>query len=196
MNGLRNRLVFCRPASGLVLMAGLLACAPAYAQRAEVLPVPASQSPAMVLGQASDNFAAQTEALVNAAMNRIGTSWRWRSGEKLAGFDASTFVSHVFKDALGFVLPVGVENLGRVGESIRTSELKPGDLVFFNTMRRTFSHVGIYLGNDKFVHAPARGAELRVDDLQSTYWDRRFEGARRILVKVNGAPGQPTLQSN
>ena len=84
---------------------------------------------------------------------------------------------------VGFLLPVSVENLGRMGETVRAVDLKPGDLVFFNTMRRTFSHVGIYLGNNKFIHAPAKGSEVRVDDLQSAYWDRRFEGARRITTQ-------------
>lgn len=144
----------------------------------------ANAAPATILGMSSDNLAERTESLVDAAMRIIGANYRWRSDEKASGFEAGTFVRHVFKDAVGFLLPVGVENLGRMGESVGALDLKPGDLVFFNTMRRTFSHVGIYLGNNKFIHAPARGSEVRVDDLQNAYWDRRFDGARRITPRA------------
>lgn len=147
-------------------------------------PAPAAMPASSILGMAADNLAERTEALVDAAMRVIGTNYRWRNDGKAAGFEPGTFVRHVFKDAAGFLLPVGVENLGRVGEAVRAVDLKPGDLVFFNTMRRTFSHVGIYLGNNKFIHAPAKGSEVRVDDLQSAYWDRRFEGARRITPQA------------
>ncbi len=167
---------------------------PAQAQRVEPPPAGPAQSPgaqptastsaSSILGMAADNLAERTEALVDAAMRVIGTSYRWRNDGKAAGFEPGTFVRHVFKDAAGFLLPVGVESLGRVGEAVRAVDLKPGDLVFFNTMRRTFSHVGIYLGNNKFIHAPAKGSEVRVDDLQSAYWDRRFEGARRITPQA------------
>ena len=182
--------------------AAAMLAAPAQAQRVEPVQVPAAQATAMqasnpvpaapqavatatsILGMAADNLAERTESLVDAAMRVIGTSYRWRNDGKASGFEPGTFVRHVFKDAAGFLLPVGVENLGRMGEAVRAVDLKPGDLVFFNTMRRTFSHVGIYLGNNKFIHAPARGAEVRVDDLQSAYWDRRFEGARRITPQA------------
>ena len=182
-----------------VCSAAALLALPAHAQRVEPVPAVSAQAlpavpaapagatqaaPATILGLAADNLAERTESLVDTAMRVIGASYRWRSDEKASGFEAGTFVRHVFKDAVGFLLPVGVENLGRMGEAVRAIDLKPGDLVFFNTMRRTFSHVGIYLGNNKFIHAPARGSEVRVDDLQSAYWDRRFEGARRITPQA------------
>jgi cell wall-associated NlpC family hydrolase len=71
--------------------------------------------------------------------------------------------------------------MSEVGEKIDPSQLKPGDLVFFNTMRRTFSHVGIYLGDNHFLHAPRKGAEVRVENMDSSYWMSRYNGARRIL---------------
>ena len=199
------RTLFCATgvARGWWLMCSVAAliALPAHAQRIEqaqantaqpgltassavLSPTPAISSASAILGMAADNLAERTESLVDAAMRVIGASYRWRSDEKASGFEAGAFVRHVFKDAVGFLLPVGVENLGRMGESVRAVDLKPGDLVFFNTMRRTFSHVGIYLGNNKFIHAPARGSEVRVDDLQSAYWDRRFEGARRITPQA------------
>jgi cell wall-associated NlpC family hydrolase len=60
------------------------------------------------------------------------------------------------------------------------TELQPGDLVFFNTMRRTFSHVGIYLGDNLFVHAPRSGAKVRIEDMRASYWTKRYNGARRV----------------
>jgi cell wall-associated NlpC family hydrolase len=66
--------------------------------------------------------------------------------------------------------------------------------VFFNTMRRTFSHVGIYIGDDKFVHAPKPGAEVRVDDMREAYWSRRFTGARRADLGSLSLPSTPALQ--
>ena len=158
--------------------AGLLLASPASAQRAEQQTAPGQ---AVVLGMTGDNLAERTESLVDSAMRIIGANYRWHNDSKGAGFEAGTFVRFIFRDALGFLLPVNVESLGRMGEAVRAVDLKPGDLVFFNTMRRTFSHVGIYLGNNKFIHAPARGSEVRVDDLQNAYWDRRFEGARRVM---------------
>ena len=90
------------------------------------------------------------------------------------------FVGYVFKDKLGFLLPRKATQMSRVGKPINREELQPGDLVFFNTMRLTFSHVGIYVGDNKFIHSPSKGTTVRVDDLGSLYWDKRFDGARRL----------------
>jgi hypothetical protein len=68
-------------------------------------------------------------------------------------------------------------------------DLKPGDLVFFDTMRRTFSHVGIYLGDGKFIHSPRTGETVRIEDINISYWARHFTGARRVPELANGAPG-------
>ncbi|HET6598439.1 MAG TPA: C40 family peptidase, partial [Burkholderiaceae bacterium] len=69
-------------------------------------------------------------------------------------------------------------------------ELEPGDLVFFNTLKRTFSHVGIYIGEGKFIHAPRPGSEVRVEDMRFAYWSKRFTGARRAesALEANAAP--------
>jgi len=71
-------------------------------------------------------------------------------------------------------------------------DLKPGDLVFFNTMRRTFSHVGIYLGDGKFIHSPRTGESVRIEDINISYWARHFTGARRV-PELNDATGAPTV---
>jgi len=82
---------------------------------------------------------------------------------------------------VGHLLPRRAEEQAAATEKIDRSELKPGDLVFFNTMRRTFSHVGIYVGEGKFIHSPRTGAQVRVEDMNGSYWQRRFDGARRVL---------------
>ena len=118
--------------------------------------------------------------VVVGALNMIGVRYRWGGNTPDSGLDCSGFVRYVFQDTLGLALPRRAEEMSRVGEKVRMSDLKPGDLVFFNTMRRTFSHVGIYIGDNKFVHSPSTGSTIRVDDLDSGYWEKRFTGARRI----------------
>jgi cell wall-associated NlpC family hydrolase len=118
--------------------------------------------------------------VVVGALNMIGVRYRWGGSSPDSGLDCSGFVRYVFQDTLGLALPRRAEEMSRVGEKVRMADLKPGDLVFFNTMRRTFSHVGIYIGGNKFVHSPSTGSTIRVDDLDDGYWEKRFTGARRI----------------
>ncbi|WP_322067913.1 C40 family peptidase [Burkholderia cenocepacia] len=118
--------------------------------------------------------------VVVGALNMIGVRYRWGGNSPDSGLDCSGFVRYVFQDTLGMSLPRRAEEMSRVGEKVSMSNLKPGDLVFFNTMRRTFSHVGIYIGDNKFVHSPSTGSTVLVDDLDSGYWEKRFTGARRI----------------
>jgi len=118
--------------------------------------------------------------VVAGALNMIGVRYRWGGNSPDSGLDCSGFVRYVFQDTLGLELPRRAVEMSRVGEKVRFSDLKPGDLVFFNTMRRTISHVGIYIGDNKFVHSPSTGSTIRVDDLDNSYWEKRFKGARRI----------------
>lgn len=111
----------------------------------------------------------------------VGVRYRMGGNDESSGLDCSGFVRLVFKDSLGTSLPRTAREMSEVGERIDVSQLKPGDLVFFNTMRRTFSHVGIYLGDNHFMHAPRAGSEVRVESMESSYWTRRFNGARRII---------------
>ncbi|MBN3753413.1 C40 family peptidase [Paraburkholderia sp. Tr-20389] len=122
--------------------------------------------------------------VVVGALNMIGVRYRWGGDTPDSGLDCSGFVRYVFQDTLGMALPRRAEEMSRVGEKVRVSDLKPGDLVFFNTMRRTFSHVGIYIGDNKFVHSPSTGSTIRVDDMDDGYWEKRFTGARRIETTV------------
>lgn len=111
----------------------------------------------------------------------VGVRYRLGGNDEDSGLDCSGFVRMVFKDTMGASLPRTAFEMSQVGQRIDTSQLKPGDLVFFNTMRRAFSHVGIYLGDNHFMHAPRTGAEVRVENMDNSYWVKRYNGARRII---------------
>ena len=129
-----------------------------------------------------DRYASNAQELVVRALSFVGVNYR-RGGENPeTGFDCSGFVRHVFRESLGLMLPRTSRDISRVGETVRRDDLQPGDLVFFNTLRRGFSHVGIYLGENRFVHSPASGGEVRVEDMRQSYWVKRFNGARRIAA--------------
>jgi cell wall-associated NlpC family hydrolase len=121
------------------------------------------------------------EQTLNGALDLIGIRYRRGGSTPERGFDCSGFVSHVFREGLGLYLPRSAREMSKTGEPVAKDELQPGDLVFFNTMRRTFSHVGIYLGDNLFVHAPRTGGRIRIEDLGAHYWTKRFTGARRVV---------------
>ena len=118
--------------------------------------------------------------LVVRALALIGVHYRRGGNAPDTGFDCSGMVRYVYHNAFGLDLPRRAEDISRVGEHIGRNELQPGDLVFYNTLRRTFSHVGIYLGDNRFIHAPASGGAVRVEDMDQAYWVHRFSGARRV----------------
>ncbi|VVE08798.1 Murein DD-endopeptidase MepH [Pandoraea eparura] len=126
------------------------------------------------------NVTDKASDVVLGALNYIGVRYKYGGNTPDSGLDCSGFVRYVFQDTLNFMLPRRAEEMSQVGERIAKNDLKPGDLVFFNTMRRSFSHVGIYIGGDKFVHAPATGGKIRVEDLRESYWSARYNGARRV----------------
>ncbi|MGH8705174.1 MAG: C40 family peptidase [Burkholderiales bacterium] len=98
----------------------------------------------------------------------------------VAGFDCSGLVAHVFREAYGIFLPANTRAQSETGAPVSLSELEPGDLVFYDTLDRPYSHVGIYLGDGRFVHAPKSGSRVRIESLRGAYWMKRFNGARRI----------------
>lgn len=119
-------------------------------------------------------------ALVDHALALVGVRYRWGGNTPQTGLDCSGLVRYVFHEALGEDLPRRAIEISRLGERIGRNELKPGDLIFFRTLRRRVSHVGIYLGDGQFIHAPARGQLVRVESLDVPYWGTRYSGARRI----------------
>ena len=94
----------------------------------------------------------------------------------------------MYEQTVGLVLPRKAEQQAAATQTIDRNDLQPGDLVFFNTMRRAFSHVGIYVGEGRFIHAPKPGAQVRVEDMRMGYWERRFNGARRVAASPQDAP--------
>ncbi len=118
--------------------------------------------------------------LVINAMTFLGVPYRRGGTNADTGFDCSGFVRSVYEQTVGRVLPRSAREQAAVTEKIEKKDLKPGDLVFFNTMRQTFSHVGIYVGDNKFIHSPRPGKQVKVEDMRDAYWDRRFTGARRV----------------
>ena len=132
------------------------------------------------LQSARNTFGGRASELVIQAMGLLGVPYKRGGTSEEKGFDCSGFVRHIFEKSVGLVLPRRAEEQAKVTEEINRSELKPGDLVFFNTMKRTFSHVGIYIGDGKFIHAPRPGKSVRVDDMREAYWQKRFNGARRV----------------
>lgn len=118
--------------------------------------------------------------LVMRTLALIGVNYKYGGGSPDSGFDCSGLVNHVFKEVIGLTLPRDSQAMSRVGEKVDKTELQPGDLVFFNTRRRPFSHVGIYIGEERFVHAPSRGRDVEVSNMHSRYWNNRYNGARRV----------------
>lgn len=121
--------------------------------------------------------------LVVNALSFLGVKYRYGGDSARSGFDCSGFVRYIYQETLGLVLPHNAAEQAREGEKISESQLRPGDLVFFNTLRRAFSHVGIYIGNGQFIHSPRPGQAVRIEDLDAPYWAKRFDGARRILTR-------------
>ena len=119
--------------------------------------------------------------LVLSAMNFLGVPYKRGGTSEETGFDCSGFTRHVFENSIGLILPRRASEQARSPQLIpvQQAELKPGDLVFFNTLRQTFSHVGIYIGDNKFIHSPRAGGSVRVEDMRQAYWQKRFDGARR-----------------
>ncbi len=115
-------------------------------------------------------------------MGFMGVRYRRGGNSEETGFDCSGFVRAVYEKTAGLVLPRRAKDQAASTEVIDKSELQPGDLVFFNTMRRAFSHVGVYLGDGKFIHSPRTGQQVRVEDMQASYWKKRFNGARRVAL--------------
>jgi cell wall-associated NlpC family hydrolase len=131
--------------------------------------------------QARASVGEQASSLVINAMAFLGVPYKWGGNSHETGFDCSGFVRAVYEQSVGKVLPRRSDEQAAATQTIDRSELKPGDLVFFNTLQRAFSHVGIYVGDGKFIHSPRAGAQVRVEDMRVAYWNKRFNGARRVI---------------
>jgi len=135
----------------------------------------------------------RTSDLTVAALDLVGIRYRRGGTSTETGFDCSGFTRHVFETSLGLVLPRRVDEQATASGlvAVKREDLRPGDLVFFNTLKRTFSHVGIYIGDNRFVHSPRPGKNVRTEDMGFAYWAKRFTGARRADTTV--AVQSPTV---
>ena len=114
------------------------------------------------------------------ALSLVDTPYRYGGNSADNGFDCSGFVQHVYLKILGIKLPRTSTEISHAGEKADASQLRPGDLVFFNTRGQPFSHVGIYVGGERFVHSPSSGRAIMVTSMHEKYWRSRYNGARRI----------------
>lgn len=120
--------------------------------------------------------------VVLIALSQVGLPYRWGGVSPIAGFDCSGLVVYVFSQSIQLVLPRTAVAQARAGRGVRRTDLRPGDVVFFNTMKQRYSHVGIYVGEGRFVHAPTANELIRVESMELPYWQRRFDGARRFIA--------------
>ncbi len=128
---------------------------------------------------------AAAKNLASYARSLVGIRYKYGGSSPDTGFDCSGFVGHVFRHTLGINLPRTSEEISHVGKSVSTDNLRVGDLVFFNTLNRRFSHVGIYLGSDRFIHAPSTSTgSVRTDNMREDYWKKHYDGARHITLSV------------
>jgi cell wall-associated NlpC family hydrolase len=159
--------------SGYILL-GLLAGCAAIPERAE-RPAASRVTPAQTAAPRADS-----DALFHA-LAALGVDYKYGGTSRETGFDCSGLVAHVYREAYGIVLPHYTLAQSRYGRPVPAGDLQLGDLVFYNTLKQPYSHVGIYLGDGRFIHAPKQGAAVRVERMSSLYWTRRFDGARRIV---------------
>jgi cell wall-associated NlpC family hydrolase len=152
-------------------------CMPGMAYAAD--PAPADGTPNTALAKLQ-NLTNRASELAIHAMGMIGIRYKLGGNAPESGLDCSGLVRYLFKEVWGTDLPRTSEEISQVGQNIDTQNLQPGDLVFYNTLRRSFSHVGIYLGDNKFIHAPSSGGQVRIESMDVGYWKNRFNGARRI----------------
>lgn len=115
------------------------------------------------------------------AMALVGTPYRYGGNTPDGGFDCSGLVNYVVNQAMRVQLPRSTMEMSAVGSELERAQLTAGDLVFFNTTGQPFSHVGIYVGDNQFVHAPSSGGTVRLDDMSKAYWTKRYAGARRLV---------------
>lgn len=135
---------------------------------------------AAVAGERPDTWSATAQDVLISALSLTGIKYKYGGSSPETGFDCSGFVRYVFQQAASLTLPHEARALSRLGEAVPIDQLQPGDLVFFKTLKSAFSHVGIYLGNKRFIHAPSSGGGIHVVNMDDAYWAKRFSGARRI----------------
>jgi cell wall-associated NlpC family hydrolase len=160
----------------LALMMVAMASAPSFAQGAAT--TRATSAAGKVWSGAQD--------IAIHALGLIGVDYRYGGNSPESGLDCSGLVRYVFQEVTGVTLPRTSKEMSGLGARVAVADLRPGDLVFFNTRRFSYSHVGIYLGDSRFIHAPTTGAEVEIARLSESYWQKHFNGARRLVGELPG----------
>jgi cell wall-associated NlpC family hydrolase len=168
-----------------LLAAGL--CAPVAMAATKAHPPATATAPAL-----SATLLQRAQDVAIAALGLVGVDYRFGGETPASGVDCSGLVRYVFSQTTGIALPRTSAEMGRVGARVARIDLVPGDLVFFNTRHFVNSHVGIYLGDNRFVHAPSRGSEVAIASLDDAYWKQRFTGARRLIGVMQGGDAPPS----
>jgi cell wall-associated NlpC family hydrolase len=145
-------------------------------------------------GQIGTQISERTSDLVSTAIGFLGIPYLRGGNSAETGFDCSGFVRAIYKDTIGLILPRTAAEQAGATQNIDKAQLKPGDLVFFNTLKRSFSHVGIYMGDNKFIHSPRSGSSVRIEDMRIPYWNVRFDGARRVASATTTTKTVATAQ--
>lgn len=157
---------------------------------ADELPADMADAPAQVQ---SDWQSIAQEVLINA-LSLTGVKYQYGGISPETGFDCSGFVRYVFQQASNLTLPHGARAISQLGQAITVDQLRPGDLVFFNTLKSAFSHVGIYIGDNRFIHAPTSGGGVHVVNMKDDYWAKRFNGARRVAQPSTLQPAEVSAE--
>lgn len=131
-------------------------------------------------GEVPEKWSARASEVLMNALSLSGIRYQYGGNNPDSGFDCSGFVRYVFKQSTSLTLPRTTLAMSQIGKVVGKNELQPGDLVFFNTLKSAFSHVGIYVGNNRFIHSPRSGGVVRVESLETAYWAKRFNGAKRM----------------
>jgi cell wall-associated NlpC family hydrolase len=163
------------------LLLGALLMPPAAAAPRAKAPASLAESARASASDAASKVWQGAQDVALYALGLIGVDYRFGGETPDRGLDCSGLIRYVFQEVTGTTLPRTSREMSRLGAKVALSDLKPGDLVFFNTRRFAFSHVGLYLGDDRFIHAPSTGGEVEVATLTQGYWKQRFDGARRLV---------------
>jgi cell wall-associated NlpC family hydrolase len=162
-----------------ILMLGTVSCATAKPLSGED-DMPTDNQAAATSDLNSEAWSVRAREVLVNALSLSGIRYKYGGNSPEVGFDCSGFVRYVFKQATSLTLPRTALAMSQLGTTVPKNELQPGDLVFFNTLKSTFSHVGIYLGNNRFIHSPRSGSVVRVENMDTDYWAKRFNGGTRI----------------
>lgn len=139
------------------------------------------EQPVLPVNRASARRAGNADELIGSAMGLLGIAYRYGGTSVSTGFDCSGFMQHIFKRAMGINLPRTSAEQARMGTPVARSELQPGDMVFFRTLGGSrISHVGLYIGNNRFIHAPRTGKNIEITSLSHKYWSGKYAFARRV----------------